>query len=103
MRASEPDLKTAHIRADVPPVGKTIPAADEQEPGQSSLLLLGISVLRHRWRIVRWMVALGIVAGVLSLFSPTLYSATASFIPQGTDASRSNLATLVGELGVTVP
>jgi uncharacterized protein involved in exopolysaccharide biosynthesis len=103
MRASEPDLKPTPIRADGPPVVRTASAMDEQDTGQSSLLFLGISMLRHRWRIVRWMVVVGGLATILALLKPTLYSATASFIPQGSDASRSNLNTLAGQLGVTLP
>ena len=45
----------------------------------------------------------GGVAAVLAFSRPTLYSATASFIPQGVDPSRSGLAGLAGQLGVVLP
>jgi uncharacterized protein involved in exopolysaccharide biosynthesis len=101
MRASETEAKTTPIRADVS--GRTASPADEQDTGQSSLLILGTSLLRHRWRIAKWMGIVGVLATILALLRPTLYSSTASFIPQGSDASQSTLATLAGQLGVTVP
>lgn len=103
MRSSEPDLKATPIRADVPPVGRAVSPTQEQEVGQGSLLLLGTSLLRHRWRVSKWMLLGGVVAGIITLLTPTVYSATASFIPQGTDASRSNLATIAGQLGMPIP
>jgi uncharacterized protein involved in exopolysaccharide biosynthesis len=45
----------------------------------------------------------GGVAAVLAFSRPTLYSATASFIPQGADPGRSGLAGLAGQLGVALP
>jgi len=43
------------------------------------------------------------MAAVLAFLKPTLYSATASFIPQGADPGRSGLAGLAGQLGVALP
>lgn len=77
------------------------PRAQEGEAGQTSLFALGTTILRSRWRILRWAGAGAVVAALLTFLQPTVYSATASFIPQGTDQGRaSNLASLAGQLGV---
>ena len=70
---------------------------------QPSLFSIGTTLLRNRWRIVRWMLIGGGLAAILAFLKPTLYSATASFIPQGADAGRSGLAGLAGQLGVALP
>src|SRR2546430_6796717 len=77
---------------------------DVQESGDEvSLLALGTILLRNRWRVVRWM-GIGIAIAVLISFTrPVLYQASASFVPQGTDVSRSGLASLAGQLGVSLP
>lgn len=67
-----------------------------------SLFVLATTLLRQRWRIVRWML-LGAVLGALSgLLTPPKYLASASFVPQGNDAARSGLASLAGQLGVSL-
>ena len=49
------------------------------------------------------MVVGGLLAGLFALFRPALYVASASFVPQGAaDPSRSGLASLAGQLGVTI-
>lgn len=69
-----------------------------------SLFALGTTLLRHRWRIARWMVAGGLVAAVLVVFRPALYVASASFVSQGApDASRTGLASLASQFGVSLP
>jgi len=68
-----------------------------------SLFALGTMLLRHRTRILRWMVFGGIAAGVLVIFRPPMYASTASFVPQGSDAGRSGLASLAGQFGVALP
>ena len=68
-----------------------------------SILAMGTTLLRQRWRIVRW-AGIGAMVGAIWVFSrPPLYSASASFVPQGSDASRSGLATLAGQFGVSLP
>src|SRR3954465_2381204 len=75
-----------------------------RDEGEISLFALGTTLLRNRWRIVRWMAVGGLVAAVFALFKPALYVASASFLPQGaTDPSRSGLASLAGQFGVTLP
>lgn len=68
-----------------------------------SLFTLGTALLRNRWRIVRWMGIGGVIAVLLVAFRPALYQASASFVPQGTDASRSGLASLAGQFGIALP
>lgn len=68
-----------------------------------SLFALATILLRNRWRIFRWMLAGGLLAVLLVLFSPPKYVASASFIPQGTDISRSGLANLAGQFGLSLP
>lgn len=68
-----------------------------------SLFAVGTMLLRNRWRIVRWALAGGVLATLLVLFNPAKYTASASFIPQGTDVSRSGLASLAGQFGLALP
>ncbi len=76
---------------------------DWQDDEEISLFSMGTTFVRNRWRIVRWMLIGGVFAALLVASTPALYSATASFIPQGADAGRSNLATIAGQFGVAVP
>ena len=68
-----------------------------------SLFIVGTTLLRHRGRIARWALAGGVLAGLLVLTKPTLYTTTASFIPQGSDGGRSGLAGLAGQFGISLP
>lgn len=68
-----------------------------------SLLAFGTILLRHRWRIVRWSFIGGLVAALSVISTAKLYLASASFVPQGSDAGRSGLASLAGQFGVSVP
>ncbi|MDQ6770829.1 MAG: hypothetical protein M3Z54_12675 [Gemmatimonadota bacterium] len=73
------------------------------DEGEISLFALGTTLLRNRWRLVRWML-LGAAVALLTVFSkPALYRASASFVPQGLDSGRSGLASLAGQLGVAMP
>lgn len=75
-----------------------------RDDGEISLFALGTTLLRHRWRIGRWMVVGGLIAAAFAVFRPALYVASASFVPQGAaDPSRSGLASLAGQFGVTLP
>lgn len=69
-----------------------------------SIFAIGTVLIRHRRRIITWMV-LGAFLGFLSVVSkPRLFVAAASFYPQGqTDVARSGLAGLAGQLGVSLP
>jgi uncharacterized protein involved in exopolysaccharide biosynthesis len=77
--------------------------ADWIGEAELSLFALATTLLRSRWKIMRWMLVCGGLAAAWVFTRPPLYSASASFIPQGVDPSRSSLATLAGQFGVTVP
>lgn len=68
-----------------------------------SLFAVATMLLRSRWRLARWMVAGAVLATVFALLSRPQYRAAASFIPQGYDNNRSGIASLAGQLGVSVP
>lgn len=69
-----------------------------------SLLALGTTLVRSRWRILRWMLIGAIAAAAVILVRPRTYLASASFTTQGTDASsRSGLASLAGQMGIFLP
>lgn len=67
------------------------------------LMALGTALLRNRRRIGLWMLIGAVVVAPLVLRRPALYTASASFAPQGVDASRSGLASLAGQFGISVP
>ncbi len=68
-----------------------------------SLLALGTTLVRNRWRILRWMVIGALAAALTILPRPRTYLASASFISQQNDASRSGLASLAGQIGIPIP
>ena len=68
-----------------------------------SLFAMGTILLRNRWRIVRWMLVGGTLAALSAFTKPALYVASASFIPEGSDQSRSALAGLAGQYGLALP
>jgi len=78
--------------------------AELQESGDEvSLFELGTILLRNRWRLLRW-IGIGVVIAALIAFTkPALFMASTSFVPQGNDASRSGLASLAGQLGMSIP
>jgi uncharacterized protein involved in exopolysaccharide biosynthesis len=71
----------------------------------ADLTLLGIvtQLLRDRRRILFWMALGGIAAVAVALLTKPTYSANASFTPQNSDATRSGLSSLAGQLGLSVP
>lgn len=78
--------------------------AEFQDSGDEiSLLAFGTILLRNRWRLLRWMGIGAAIAGLISFTKPVLYKASASFVSQGNDPSRSGLANLAGQLGMPLP
>ena len=74
-----------------------------RDDGTISLFAFGAALLRNRWRIARWMLAIGVLAGLTVINTPRLYKANTSFVPQGpSDGGRSGLASLAGQFGVSV-
>jgi uncharacterized protein involved in exopolysaccharide biosynthesis len=66
------------------------------------LFAVGTILLRNRWRIARWTLVGGTLAAVAAFTRPALYVASASFIPEGSEQSRSALAGLAGQFGVAL-
>jgi uncharacterized protein involved in exopolysaccharide biosynthesis len=68
-----------------------------------SIFALGATLIKNRWRIMVWML-LGAAAAALTVLSrPRTYLASASFVSEGAETTRSNLASLAGQIGITVP
>ena len=78
-------------------------AADGKADVDLSLFAIGTLLLRHRWRVVRWTVGCAVIALATVLFRPPLFRATTSFAPQGSETSKSNLASIAGQFGVAIP
>lgn len=74
-----------------------------EDSDAASLLALGTMLLRSRMRIARYMLVFGVLAVALVIRKPQLFPAAASFVPQGTDPTRSGLASLAGQFGISVP
>jgi uncharacterized protein involved in exopolysaccharide biosynthesis len=71
--------------------------------GEISLLEMAAMLLRNRWRIVRWTFIGATLAALFVISMPALFFASASFIPQGNDPSRSGLTSLAGQFGLSLP
>jgi uncharacterized protein involved in exopolysaccharide biosynthesis len=78
-------------------------AVDSVREDEVSLLALGTTLVRSRWRILRWMVIGAVAAALVILPRPRTYLASASFISQTNDANRSGLAGLAGQMGIAIP
>jgi len=68
-----------------------------------SLFAVATTLLRSRWRIVRWALAGGVLGLLTALLPPASYVATASFVPQNTEGARSGLSSLAGQFGLSLP
>lgn len=80
-----------------------MPEAALPETEATSLFALGTTLLQQRRRILRWAAVGAVVAALLVAFKPSLYEASASFVPQSTsDGARSGLAELAGQFGVSL-
>lgn len=79
------------------------PSGEEPQPGHApevSLLALINLVLRHRWTILGWTLAFGLLAAVPAYLRGRTYTSSASFVLQGTDQTRAGLTGLAGQLGL---
>jgi len=77
--------------------------AERLDEEEVSVLVLGTTLIRNRWRIGRWMVIGAAIAALFGFLKPAKYMAWASFIPRGSNESdRSGLASLAGQFGVLV-
>jgi uncharacterized protein involved in exopolysaccharide biosynthesis len=76
--------------------------ASHDTAGEITVFTLGAKLLERRWSIFRWMLAFGVIAAVVVLFRPALYLASASFVAQASEGTRSNLAALAEGFGVNI-
>lgn len=67
-----------------------------------SIFDIGSTLLRHRWRILVWMVVGGILAFIPVMSRKFTYTATTSFVPQSVDAGPSGLRGLADQFGVSL-
>lgn len=77
--------------------------AELQGEPEVSIISIATMLLRHRWRLLKWASVGVAVAATLAFLRAPQYVASASFVPQGTDAGRSGLATLAGQFGLSLP
>ncbi len=72
--------------------------------GDASLLALGITLLRWRRTVIALALAGGVLGLAVSLSAHRVYSSSAIFIPQASDAmAASGLALAASQLGIRVP
>jgi uncharacterized protein involved in exopolysaccharide biosynthesis len=73
------------------------------EEDEISLLQLFSVMLRRRWTIVWSTAIITLVALALALQTQKVYTASTSFIPQGSESRTSGLAGLAGQFGFQLP
>lgn len=74
-----------------------------RDDDEVSLFAVATTLLRN-WRLIGLGMFVGAVIAVApKIATPAMYSASASFFPQGHDASRSGLASIAGQFGVAIP
>lgn len=89
-------LKRSEVPA-APYANAPVDASDEV-----SIFQIGTTILRQRWRILRYMLAGGVLAILPVLFQKLTYTATTSFVPQVLDSQPSDLRSLAGQFGVSL-
>lgn len=60
-------------------------------------------VLRHRYRILGLALGFGLLGLLAAFLGGATWAASASFVPQGPERQQGRLASLAGQLGVSVP
>lgn len=73
-----------------------------EDEDEISLLAMATTLLRNRWWLLAGMLIGAMIAVLPILWKPPLYSAKASFFPQNSDATRSGLASIAGQFGVSI-
>lgn len=86
-----------------PPTPLANEPATRVHADEISVFALGAVLVRHRWRIVRWAMAGALIAGIPVLLRPHLWTATASFMPQGGDPGQGGIQSLAGQFGIVLP
>jgi uncharacterized protein involved in exopolysaccharide biosynthesis len=77
--------------------------SDLEHDDDISLIELATVVMASRWRIVRWALIASIILVLPALFRPSTWTANASFVPEGSDASHTGILDLAGQFGVAIP
>lgn len=78
----------------------------EQDPNnrdEISVFAIGTLLLSNRWRLARWTLAGALLALVLVFNKAPMYQASSTFMPQVADPTKSGLASLAGQFGVSIP
>src|SRR5258705_1144315 len=75
---------------------------DSRVEDWTSFWVWGATLLRGRWRIIRWALLGGALAALVLSFRAPMYASSASFVPQNNDVGLAGLASLAGRLGVSV-
>lgn len=70
---------------------------------QVQLLPLIAAVLRARWIIIGWALVIGVITAFIVSGRPILYLGHTTFLPHGSEAGPSRLASLAGQFGVSLP
>ncbi|MDO8501400.1 MAG: GNVR domain-containing protein [Gemmatimonadaceae bacterium] len=78
--------------------------AERRDDDELSLFALGTTLLQNRWRLGRWILIGAVVAAFFAFSRPTLFRASAAFVPQGNnEPGRPGLASFAEQFGVSSP
>lgn len=70
---------------------------------QISLFAIGAVIVRSWRQLALWAFAGAVIAFASVFTKPKLFAGSFAFVPQGGDASRSSLASLAGQFGISTP
>lgn len=84
------------------PEEASIQVNEEAGDDELSLFEVASTLLRNRWRILRWMLFGGLLAVIPVLRQRPTYTAVGSFIPQGAESGSSGIRNLAGQFGVSL-
>lgn len=70
---------------------------------QIQLLPIIAGVLRARWIVIGWALAVGVLTAFVVSGRPILYLGHTTFLPHGSESGPSRLASLAGQFGVSLP
>lgn len=76
---------------------------EDNSGGEISLLELATVLVQGRRTIVLWTLVGAVLSALFVVARPTVYKASTSFYPQASDAGRSALASVAGQLGFALP
>jgi tyrosine-protein kinase Etk/Wzc len=79
------------------------PTTVSDNGGEITLLGVATLMLRGRRTIAALALAGGVVGATIALLQPRIYTSTATFIPEGSDAANSNIARAASQFGIALP